>query len=375
MSARHPSSTLPILRFFAFLLALAPAHAEERRDADDRVAFVLSNDPTSNSVLMFRRAAGGELTLLGAAPTGGRGTGAGLGNQGALALSEDGQWLVAVNPATDDITAFALSDGRLQPVSRVASGGKTPVSITIDDDLVYVLNAGSDQIAGFRLDRHGRLEPLADSVRPLSGKGVGAAEIGFTPGGRSVVVTEKATNRLTVYPIGNEGRPGDAPQIVASPGATPFGFSFAGHRTLLVTEAAGAAPGASAVSSYRVDSRGGLTLLHASVPTRQTAACWIVATPGGRFAYTANTPASTITGFALGARGALTLLDPTGVTASTGANSGPTDVVVADEGHVLYALDGQSRAIGLFRIGPTGALSPAGTFPGLPAGATGIVAR
>lgn len=364
------ASICALLQFFAPTLA----HSRDRNGAAGAV-YTMSNDTSSNALLTFERNATGELTAKGVVPTGGRGTGAGLGNQGALALSDDGRWLVVVNAGSDDITLFDLKTGRPEPTARAASGGKTPISVSIEDDLVYVLNAGSDSIAGYRLNDHGRLEAVANSVRPLSGTGVGAAEIGISRGGRSVVVTEKATNKLTVYALDDEGRPARSPNIVPSSGPTPFGFSFSGHGTLLVAEAAGGASGASSVSSYRVGPHGALTLLQASAPTHQTAACWVIATPGGRYAYTANTPNATITGFDIGPRGSLSLLANDGVAARTGTGSGPTDIAIAAEGRLLYVLDSGSHAISVFHVGNDGALTPGPVASGLPPAANGIAAR
>ena len=170
------ASICALLQFFAPTLA----HSRDRNGAAGAV-YTMSNDTSSNALLTFERNATGELTAKGVIPTGGRGTGAGLGNQGALALSDDGRWLVVVNAGSDDITLFDLKTGRPEPTARAASGGTRPISVSIEDDLVYVLNAGSDSIAGFRLNDHGRLEAVANSVRPLSGTGVGAAEIGIQP--------------------------------------------------------------------------------------------------------------------------------------------------------------------------------------------------
>ena len=65
-----------------------------------------------------------------------------------------------------------------------ATGGLQPISVTEHDGVVYVVHAGSDSIAGFALGRNGRLRPIENSTRSLSGSGVGPAEIAFTPDGR-----------------------------------------------------------------------------------------------------------------------------------------------------------------------------------------------
>jgi 6-phosphogluconolactonase len=374
MSYRQLLHTLLLASFSSILGFCAPAQAREGSFDDVGAIYTMSNDTGANSVLVFQRKASGELVANGSVPTGGRGLGAGLGNQGALALSDDGHWLAVVNPGSDDVTIFDVGDNGLRAVSRTSSGGQRPVSISIDGDLVYVLNAQSDSIAGFRLNERGRLVALPSSVRPLSGSGVGAAQIGISRGARSVIVTEKATNRLTVYPLDYAGRPAAHPQIVASPGPTPFGFTFTRRRTLLVAEAAPGVPGGASVSSYRVDVNGVPTVLERSVPTRQTAACWITTTPGGQFAYTANTGGNSLSGFALGRHGDLALLNANGVAASV-PNAGPIDVTIVDEGRYLYVLEGASHTVGLFRIGNDGALTAGASLSGLPSAANGLVGR
>jgi hypothetical protein len=51
--------------------------------------YTQSNSPAGNAVLAFSRAGDGTLTAQGSYPTGGTGTGANLGSQGAVVLSDD----------------------------------------------------------------------------------------------------------------------------------------------------------------------------------------------------------------------------------------------------------------------------------------------
>jgi 6-phosphogluconolactonase (cycloisomerase 2 family) len=57
-------------------------------------------------------------------------------------------------------------------------------------------------------------------------------------------------------------------------------------------------------SSYEVGDDGSLARISASVGTKQAAACWVVVTPAGRFAYTTNTGSNTVSGFEIGSDGA-----------------------------------------------------------------------
>lgn len=298
-----------------------------------------------------------------------------MGNGRGVVLSADDQWLLVVNAGSNDFTLFRTNERGLVALTKVPSQGKTPVSIAINGDLIYVLNTGSDSIAGFRLDEQtGSVAPLSNSVRPLSGANVGGAEIAFSPDGKNLVVTEKTTNRITIYGVEPTGLPSATPKIYSSQGQTPFGFAFDRERTLLVTNAAGGASNASSVSSYRLARDGSLSVDQGSVATNQTAACWIAVTPGGRHAYTANTPAGSVSAFEVGARGDLILAN--GVAASAGSSSKPIDLAVDEEGRFLYVLDSGWQKINAYSIATDGSLTPlASAYGGLPASANGLAVR
>ncbi|MFN7929020.1 MAG: hypothetical protein U0Y68_13950 [Blastocatellia bacterium] len=96
----------------------------------------------------------------GSFPTGGAGSGGGLGNQGGLILSSNHKWLFAVNAGSNEISVFQVTQRGITLRDIVPSSGIRPVSLTFYRGLFYVLNAGSDSIAGFTLGRDGDLHPL-----------------------------------------------------------------------------------------------------------------------------------------------------------------------------------------------------------------------
>ena len=337
--------------------------------------YTMTNAGSGNAVIAYLRSADGTLTPAGTYPTGGLGLDSGLGNQGGVVLSDDERWLFVVNAGSNELTVFAVTNKGLQRVQTVHSEGERPVSVTSNDDLVYVLNAGSDSIAGFRMNRKGKLQPIPHSYRPLSGSGTAAAQIQFSPDGRDLVISEKATNKLVVYEVDRDGLPEDTPEIVASIGQTPFGFSFGKHHNLFVSEAAGGAPNASSVSSYHLTRDGDLRPINGQVPTGLTAACWIAVTPDGRFLYTTDAGSGAISGYRITPFGGLTLLDADGRTASTGDGSAPIDMAISDNGRFLYALSTATHTVSAFRIQGDGSLAPIGTLAGLPEAANGLAAR
>lgn len=362
---------LTALTIIASLLPLtARSHADGRQQSLDTV-YTISNDPSGNAVLTFKQLPDGRLIKSQEFATEGLGTGGGLGNQGALA--SDGDFLFVVNPGSDDISVLRVRRNGLDLVDRMPSGGVRPVSVTVDRDLLYVLNAGSDNIAGFSIGHGGRLHSLPSSVQPLSGTGVDPAQIQFSQDGRSLIVTEKATNQLLTFSINRSGIP-TRRQVIASPGQTPFGFALTRARQVLVSEAAGGAANASSVTSYRIARDGTLKVLDAAVPTHQSAACWVAITPDGRFAYVTNTGSATLSAYRVHPSGQLTLLHADGVAARVAPGGAPIDMAFSEQGEFLHVLSSGDHTITTFRVGPFGQLARVGTVAGLPAGTNGLIA-
>ena len=351
------------------------AAKEGGEDHSIGAVYTLTNSAAGNEVLIFNRTVNGTLTAAGSVSTGGLGTDAGLGSQGALTLSANYRWLFAVNAGSNDLSVFAVTPHGLILVDKVASGGVMPISVTNYRDIVYVLNAGgSGNITGFTLSRRGKLTPIDNSTRNLSNNGNGAApgpaQISFSPDGQALVVTEKATNLIDTFPVDEDGVAGDL-TTHPSAGVTPFGFTFARHGTLVVSEAAGGAVNASSASSYDV-SADSFDVISAAVPTQQTAACWAVATKNGWYAYTANAGSGSISLYAVSRDGGLTLRNS--AAGSTGATSHPSDMALGRYGHFLYVLANATQSIGVFEVRFDGSLVAVNGTSGLPATAVGLAA-
>jgi 6-phosphogluconolactonase len=325
--------------------------------------YVLSNSPAGNAVLDYARAADGSLSGPVGYPTGGNGTGGGLGSQGSIVLDDDD--LYAVNAGSNSITRFSVRRNGLEWKATVPSGGTMPISLTVQDHLLYVLNGGAPtNITGF--DTHGDgLTPIPGSTRPMGPGATGPAQISFSRNGHVLVVTEKATSSIETFYVDDDVP--DNAAVFAATGNTPFGFDWDKHGNLLTSNASGSA------SSYSVSREGRVNVISGAVPTFQGAPCWLVTSRDGRFAYTANAGPGTISGFTVGDDGTLALLTPGGATASLGATSHPLDEAVTKDGFLYNLTDGLHRISG-FAIGGDGSLASAGFVAGLPVGAAGIAA-
>jgi len=341
------------------------SHADADEHQDSVTLYTLSN-AVQNQVYAFQVNSFGQ-TQLHKYNTGGKGTAAGLGNQGALALSSDQQYLFAVNAGSNELSVFRIIADKLQLLDHQVEPGHHPVSVTVSNDTVYVVNSGDDSIFGYRFDREtGSLQPLAKSHVKLVDTATGAAQIAFNTDGDTLVVTEKALNKIRSFVLDEQGLPLGPSQSINSPGSTPFGFMFGKHENFFVSEA-GNGPNTSSITAYALAQNGAMQIIDAKVPTTQTAACWVANTPNGRLSFTANAGSNSISAFAIDQAGGLSLLN-----AAAATPTHPTDLIVNQQGNLLFSLNG-NQTIGVYGVQANGALLNLNSITGLPAAATGLV--
>jgi 6-phosphogluconolactonase len=344
----------------------------EQTSGKTAAVYVQTNDAESNEVLAFERQPDGRLAALGRYPTGGRGTGEPhLPSQSSVVLSDDARKLLVVNAGSDELSVFTVEDRGLTHGDRVGSGGATPTSVAISGDLVYVLNNGSADIAGFRIDGD-RLIALEDSRRPTSAADADPAQIAFSLDGRALVVTERGTDSISTYAIDDRGY-ADGPATVESSGRTPYGFDFTPGGAMIVTEAFGGAIGEAAASSYALADRGSLKPVSASVGDTRSEVCWAAVTKDGRFAFVTNFGDGTISSYEIGDDGSLELKDAVAASTRLG-EKGVRDEAISRDGRYLYAIDADAGKVFAWTVGEGGDLASIGSFEGVPDTVAGLAA-
>ena len=371
---RHTLGAIALALSAVALPMAANAGAHDAQGLRSGMVFVSSNDAAGNELLVYARTPEGGLMPYTRMATGGTGSGAGLGSQGAVTLSRDGRHVFVVNALSNSVSTFALEGTELQLMSTVDSGGLHPISVAEHNGLVYVLNDGGDgNVAGFR-NVDGTLQPVAGSMHGLSQAGAGPAQVGFSEDGDALVVTEKGTAKLTSYRVKPDGSL-RMPIVTNSPGMTPFGFAFNQHNRLIVSEAVGGAPGASTVSSYRFDNSAPAVpvVVSAAVPDTQSAACWVAVTPNGRYAYITNAGSSSVSSYRVKPDGTITLANA--AAGMTGTGSSPADVAVSPDGRHLYVRNGRTYTLSSFHVRHDGGLGARPMLEGLPTTAVGLAAN
>jgi 6-phosphogluconolactonase len=358
MNRTHLTSLLAVTASAPLALGL-PGVASAATAGPVGHVYESTNSAAGNAIAVFDRYADGTLQPAGAVATGGLGAGASLHSQGGLA--RDGHLVFVVNAGDDSVSALYAGANGLVLRDTVGSRGDFPVSVTIRDGIGYVLNQGSDTISAFRYDSNGGLRWIAGSTRALTpnpnGGTTDAAEVAFTPDGRTVVVTEKATNTIDTFAVSHGLACTATPH--ASAGTTPYGFDFDRSGDLIVSEAA-----SGSASSYHVRP---FTTLTGALANTQRAACWLVVS--GSHAYVVNAASASISSYAVNADGSLTLDQAVAATASAGA----TDAAVSPD-HRTLAVRLAGGSVATWQIGTDGSLTSAGSAAGTAIGSAGLVA-
>jgi len=364
-----------------------------------------TNEFAGNKIVVFDRYADGLLLQHALVPTGGLGGGQAqfgcspppgcpfLDSQGALTLTQDGHFLIAVNAGSNTISSFRVNGNGMTLVDQESSQGVYPYSVTTHGNLLYVLNNESFNIAGFRIGGNGHLSFIQGSSQPLtadahSGPGfLLSRQVGFDNSGHFLAVTLLGVPDINTFVVGGNGVAGPAiSNTSANP--LPFGFSWDSHNHLIdseVTDPSGAPNGRTA--SYSISSTGHLTVID-NQGTNGFAPCWTAVSD--KFAYVVNTGAGTPSGATVSVysdspSGNLSLIQ---VTPQVGFPAlipfGPAitefaalDTVLSPDNQYLYVnipgIFSSTSRLDMYAVGKDGKLNLIGSTPStLPGGLSGL---
>jgi 6-phosphogluconolactonase len=368
------------LPFALLAVGLAgPAVGSASADSPAHVAghvYVNDNTAGTNTIAAFDRHADGSLTPVDGSPfpAGGAGSGKGLASQGAVQVTDNGRYLLAVDPGSNQVSVLRIEhDGSLRLVSVASSGGALPDSVTIHGDLVYVANsgAGDSNYTGFILAHHGELIPLPGSTVTLPATAA-PADVLFNQNGTKLVGTEVGPSVIDSFTVGRNGLLTAAPDSpLAAQGLGPFGSEFrpTNPNQLFVSNAHNVGAGTGTISAFNDAQNGALSPIGSSpFADLQTAPCWVEITPNGQFLFTVNTGSGELSRYSIASDGTLTLLGSTPVGATGGV--GAVDARLSPDGRTLYVDESRIGKVGEFAVNGGSLTELAGSPVSLPAGAT-----
>jgi 6-phosphogluconolactonase len=342
--------------------------------------YVNDNTATANTIAGFDRHADGSLTPIPGSPfaAGGAGLGAGLASQGAIQVTSDGRYLLAVDAGSNQVSVLRITaDGVLVLVGQpVSSGGVQPVSVAVSQrGLVYVANsgAGGSGYSGFRLNPAGKLIPVPHSTVAVP-DGSGLGDVFFNSTGDRLVGTLTGTSEIDSFVVLPNGRllgAPDSPYTGQGLGQLGSEFSPANPSQLYVSNAHNGA-GLGTVSAYRDGFEGQLTPVGSSpYADFQTAPCWVEISHDGRYLFTVNTGSGNISSYAINADGSLVLIGSFTIT----GGGGDIDARLSPDGKYLLVDGAGHNFVSVFAVSG-GNLTEVPSSPApLPAGASssGIV--
>jgi 6-phosphogluconolactonase len=315
--------------------------------------YVNNNTAGRNTISGFDRHADGTLTPIAGTPfdAGAAGAGTPTGSAGALQLSADGRYLLAVDVAANEISVLRIRpNGSLRLVGLAPSNGIAPISIAFSGDLVYVANtgAGRSNYTGFRLNAGGHLSPIADSTFALPDAAL-PGQVLFSGDGRHLVGTRVGPNAgpsfIDSFVVGSDGR------LTAAPGSPfpaqkigPFGSQFRPtDPTQLFVSNAHDGPSNGTVSAYDVASDGALTPIAGSpFADFQTAPCWVAISHDGSTLFAVNTGSASLSSYSISGGGSLSLI---GSATLSGTGLRPFDAQLDPTDSFLYVVDAGAAKI------------------------------
>ncbi|MEM1452166.1 MAG: hypothetical protein AAF957_23250 [Planctomycetota bacterium] len=371
--------------------------------------YAMTNDFVSNRIVAYGRRSDGTLELLGDFPTGGQGA-AFDGGEGldplisayAVLLTDDQDFLLAVNAGNNSITAFRVTeDFRLRRTDIVRSGGFGPNSIAYRDGFVTVSNIDADgafagepdqegSLLSFRLTPEGKLRAIPGSRRILGNR---PSAVQYTPDGQHLVVASinagsaalasGSNDEIVSYGVDDFGRLTEAP-LGAGASTLPFntanrnlasaiGFEIveSGDRNfVVVTEAReftseGLPPTlpnlqTGSVSTWELLPDGSLDPLQLDVLAGtdmldgQRTACWIEFSADEKTFWVSNALESTISAYSFN-QGQIALISEVAAAGTApdpndpfGTSDGWIDMWASEDGRYLYQLFGLAGTIGVY---------------------------
>lgn len=427
-------ATVAMVATFAGL-GVSPADAETTTDLTQGAVFAMSNARDGNTIVAYDTV-DGALVEAGRFATGGNGSGSFEDTANSLVLATTGgeiapnnlvdpdsgqQFLFAPNAGSDTLSVFRVDADGLELVEvqdtsgRNGRSGTKPVSVTVNNGLVYVLNSGEitddlfdedggiidncttgeePRITGFSLADDGQLTPLNNSTRGLSGDAQsGCAQISFSPDGNHLVVTERLAQPerldqqvsdneriddegvIDIFEVERRDNPNATrtrkADVFDATGQGPFGFTFTPNGNLLTTEQFDGPPPAGlqrgAAASYKIDgdlqrNQTDLVATSPSIRNRGTDTCWFVADDGAQFAFaTSFFDGGRISSYSLDDTGFVDLVDPvassdTDDTATDNVGTGASDLALNGDSSVLYQLNSLNGTINAFANNGDGTL-------------------
>jgi DNA-binding beta-propeller fold protein YncE len=215
------------------------------------------------------------------------------------------------------------------------------------------------------------LTPLTGSTQNLTGASVSPDQVAFNKSGTALLVTEKSTNLIDVFPV----MAGTAGPLASYPshGASPSGIAFGANGIFFVAEQwIGLNKQSASVSSYQLNSSNVPQLISGSMPAYYPNTCCLVYNPSTSYVYASdyNTPFFSI--LQASSKGVLQYSRSVFTTASA---SKLADIALSPDQLNLYILDHVAGNIFAYAFAANGGVTQLNGGSFAPNSASGLIVR
>jgi 6-phosphogluconolactonase (cycloisomerase 2 family) len=311
----------------------------------------MMNNTNSNSVIAFKRADDGSLVMAGTYKTGGKGISGDVDDQHSLRVT--GDWVIASNPGSNDLTVFKKGPNGLKKRGQYKSGGMNPVSLAVSGDRLVVANqavqSGTPNLTTFKIGTDGALSQIGGTKEAFSA-GAGPADVDFAPYGRTLAVSygyqAESSSMVAAFKLNDQGM---LTKMSDAPAFGPVGLSWNpnGNR-LYVSTFRGAS-----VLSFGI-SDGGKLMPMQKLKDSETAACWTCVNAKGDRLYLANFVSNSVSTYSLDEMGEAKFLGA--VMRPNVSGNDTKDMALSPDGKFLYVLGTNSKRVDAFMIDVDGTL-------------------
>jgi 6-phosphogluconolactonase len=267
------------------------------------------------------------------------------------------------NAESGDVRVYALDmrDGSLAPLQTVATGPNVmPMALSPGRDVLYAVRRSEPMaVLAFSIDRvDGRLSPLGQAPLPAS-----MCHVSTDRTGRWLFTASYGGSVVAVSPIGTDGAPEPATQVITTPPKAHCILAGPDNRHVYATSL-----GSDQVLHWHFDAAGGVLTpapavavkLHAGAGPRH-----FVFHPDGRTVYLLGELDGSITQMALDGDGAMRVVRS--VSALPPGFSGEpwgADLHLTPDARFLYASERRASVLAMFRVdAASGALEAFGHVP------------
>lgn len=296
-------------------------------------------------------------------------------NPSFLAIHPNRRFLYSVSEAQGGtVNAFAIDDttGKLTFLNQASTRGAGPCHVNLDKtgQSLVVANYGGGSVASFPVGKDGRLGEAASFIQhtgsgadPKRQQGPHAHSVNISSNNRFAIVADLGLDQVLVYrldPVKATLAANNPPFTKVKPGAGPRHFTFhpSNRFAYVINEMQ------STVTAFTWDQNGGILKEIQTVSTLPNdytgtgnSTAEVVAHPSGRFLYGSNRGHNSIAVFSIDpAKGTLTLVENAPTQGST-----PRNFAIDPTGTWLLAANQRSDNVVVFRIDQaTGRLTPTG---------------